>query len=783
MKSAINILFLTILGLPLYVLNGQSLPERFEYKPDDHRLIRGNQENYGFYSFDSIDTIFLQFDQSDYWTQLSNNYEDKIELLASFEYKGINFDSVGVRFKGQTSYFQNNSEKKSFNITLDHYVDDQDIEDYGTINLNNAFGDPSYLREILYLYESKRHLANAKGNYKVLMINGESWGLYINVQQLDKRHVEDWFLDEDATRWRAERTTSGGGGGPGGPPNFGAGTSSLNYLGEDTADYFDHYTLKSSDVSNPWHDLVNATYALNESTDSQLVDSAFKYMDVDAALWFAAHEIVYSDDDGYVNKGGMDYYVYYDIATERLVPIEYDGNSCMNLSHNWSPFYRENNADFPLMNVLLENNALRQRYLAHVRTILAESFDEDYIEGKIDHFKSTLDNYVLTDPQTIYGYSQFENDIEELKTFFSTRLSTINSNSEVQEEGLTIDEVVYFSEGVEFNSPEEYLAVQVQATVVGTPGVSSVILYYGTGFMGHFQKVEMFDDGNHQDGIASDGIYGADIPGQEKGVYVRYYVEAVSANTSGTRSYSPPGAEHDVYTYRVKVANYASDQSLVINELMSSNTTVVSDLDGEYDDWIEIYNKGSQTVDLSGYFLTDDQDELSKWEFPEGTELASGEYLTVWMDKDTLQAGLHANFKLSGNGEIVILLNENQEIIDEVLFNAHITDESYSRMPNGTGGFDWQGPSFGTNNEDGFVSIEEVIVDHNFILFPNPASDQFYIKFVDNEVHTIQIFNIHGQLVYAGRVSGEILEIEAKDWAKGMYLIRMDDQIGKLILK
>ncbi len=785
MKYIKQLLLINVLVLSISQLHGQSLPERFEYQPEEHKLVRGNQENYGFYSFDAIDTIFIQFDQTDYWQQLLNNYSDKIELLASFTYQGESFDSVAVRFKGQTSYLQNNSDKKSFNITLDHFVDDQDIEGYSTFNLNNAFGDPSYLREVLYLYESKRHLASAKANYKVLVINGQSWGLYVNVQQLDKQHVEDWFLDKDATRWRAEKTTSGGSGGPGGggPPNFGAGTSSLNYLGPDTADYFDHYTLKSADISNPWDHLVQATYALNESPDSVLVDSAFKYMDVDAALWFIAHEILYSDDDGYVNKGGMDYYVYYDVATERLVPIEYDGNSGLDISHNWSVFYKEDNADYPLMNVLLANNELRQRYLAHVRTILEESFDANYIDAKIDHFKNKLESYVLTDPEIIYDYSQFLDDIESLKSFFSSRLSTLNSNSEVQEEGLTISAVKHISNGVAFESPLEQEPVQIQATVQGVSTPEKVYVYYGRGFMGHFQKMEMFDDGQHGDESDSDGIYGAEIPGFVKGEYIRYYIESVASNNSGTRSYDPPGAEHDVYTYRVQVAPYAEGSDLVINELMASNSTIVSDPDGEFDDWIELYNNGSTTLDLSGYYLSDNVSNLDKWEFPSGTSLDGGDYLTIWVDKDTLQAGLHTNFKLSGSGEIILLLNENEEIIDEVLFNAHITDESYSRMPNGTGAFDWQGSSFGMNNESGYVSVAEWSSHDEIKLYPNPANSHFFIDFGQEGQHNVLIYNIQGQLVYSNTFIGSQKEILLTGWADGMYLVRMDDQIGKLLLK
>ena len=69
-----------------------------------------------------------------------------------------------------------------------------------------------------------------------------------------------------------------------------------------------------------------------------------QYQDVDATLWHLADEIIFSDDDSYINKGGMDYYVYYDKYNERILPIEYDGNTVFG-NPNWSPFYNEDAID------------------------------------------------------------------------------------------------------------------------------------------------------------------------------------------------------------------------------------------------------------------------------------------------------------------------------------------------------------------------------------------------------------------------------------------------------
>lgn len=137
---------------------------------------------------------------------------------------------------------------------------------------------------------------------------------------------------------------------------------------------------------------------------------------------------------------------------------------------------------------------------------------------------------------------------------------------------------------------------------------------------------------------------------------------------------------------------------VVINELMPVNSTIVADQNGEYDDWVELFNKSSATIDLSGYYLTDSKKNLSKWQLPLGTSIAGNSYLIVWADKDTTQSGLHSNFKLSSLGEKVLFVKPDLTIIDQVEYPAQSLQLSYSRHPNGTGSFIWQTPTFYASN-------------------------------------------------------------------------------------
>lgn len=139
-------------------------------------------------------------------------------------------------------------------------------------------------------------------------------------------------------------------------------------------------------------------------------------------------------------------------------------------------------------------------------------------------------------------------------------------------------------------------------------------------------------------------------------------------------------------------------KNIVINELMAVNSTIVSDQNGEFDDWFELFNLTSEDIDISGYFLSDNDSKPSKWKIPSGTIIKGGEYLVVWADNDTTQAGLHANFKLSSGGEELVFSEPDLTIIDKISYPEQAAELSFSRFPNGTGSFKWQIPTFNVSN-------------------------------------------------------------------------------------
>jgi hypothetical protein len=121
--------------------------------------------------------------------------------------------------------------------------------------------------------------------------------------------------------------------------------------------------------------------------------------------------------------------------------------------------------------------------------------------------------------------------------------------------------------------------------------------------------------------------------------------------------------------------------------------------DGDFDDWIELYNPSDVKKDISGYYLTDSKKNPTKWKFPAGTTINANGYLIVWADEDSTHvSGLHTNYKLSADGENIVLLTPTQEVINLVEYPATVLEQSYARKPNGTGDFQWAAPTFNKSN-------------------------------------------------------------------------------------
>jgi uncharacterized repeat protein (TIGR02543 family) len=142
---------------------------------------------------------------------------------------------------------------------------------------------------------------------------------------------------------------------------------------------------------------------------------------------------------------------------------------------------------------------------------------------------------------------------------------------------------------------------------------------------------------------------------------------------------------------------------LILNEIMSSNSATIADEDGDFEDWIELYNAGTSAVDLEGYGLSDNYAQPFKWVLPAVT-LGAGELLIVWAsgkNRVAPDAPLHTNYGISAAGEEVLLTHPDGTRLDSLPAIAIPTDVSIGRKPDGTS--DWyffSTPTPGYRNSD-----------------------------------------------------------------------------------
>src|SRR5690606_33116635 len=144
---------------------------------------------------------------------------------------------------------------------------------------------------------------------------------------------------------------------------------------------------------------------------------------------------------------------------------------------------------------------------------------------------------------------------------------------------------------------------------------------------------------------------------------------------------------------------------VVVNEIMSSNSSTITDGDGDHSDWIEIYNDSEHPVNLDGFGLSDSEGNPFKWVFPD-VSIQSGDYLLIWASNKNRRvpgAPLHANFAISADGEMILLTAPDSTLMDSFQSSIIGTDISMGRKPDGSGElFFFTSPTPGSaNNTEG----------------------------------------------------------------------------------
>ncbi len=627
--------------------------------------------------------------------RLARQYETNIYLPRLWLDSGATNYHVGARFKGNTSYTLGGA-RKSINLEFDFITPDDDLMHMETVNLNNAAGDETVMREPLFFTVMSQYAAAPRGAMCQLFANGSLWSVYSLVQQENNQLIREWFPSSDGDRWRAPNAPAG---------SFESATSAfVAFFGLNAWYYTNHYILKNTQTNTltALQRLTNAISILNLTPTAQLRDKAEDAWAVDSWLWFLALENIFVDDDSYWNKGA-DYGFYFEVESGRIHPVEHDGNESFtaagSINYALSPVTGATGNNRPLLYKFLPINELRQRYLAHMRTVLKEYFNPAVMTPMINNFHRLSINAIIADPRKGITLTAYTNDLVALKTYVTNRYNFLSSHAELTP---LQPNIIWVSGPSNTVYATNIPTITAQVTSNGGSGVSSVWLYFRDKPYGRFTARQMFDDGAHGDGPAGDNVYGAATTNCPAGNKIHFYIEARANNAAQAAIFSPERAEQVTYDYRVALLAGATTP-VVVNEFMADNVSAYADPQGDHDDWIELRNLTAAPVNLTGLYLTDKSTNPRKWPFPAGTTVPANGYLIVWADENGSDTpALHANFKLSKDGEEILLVDTDangNQVLDSITFGAQQTDVSYGRSAADQDAWTFMPPTPGAANQ------------------------------------------------------------------------------------
>lgn len=726
------------------------------------------------FDINQIHTVNINFYDADWDYQLDSlaslnagTGSGTERILAEVIINGTAFDSCGVRYKGNSS-MDTSKVKNPFNIDLNYTIAGQEYQGKDKIKLANCFTDPSMVREALTYEIANQYMDCPRASFVELSINGNFIGIYTNTESIDNEFLNEHFGTSNNAFFKCDPISF---------ELFGD-NSNLSYH-SDTMAYDTLYDQKSLYGLT---ELQELTYELENNPNT-----IEQFLDVDRALWFLALSSALVHNDGYT-AFAHNFYVY-KMDNGRWSVILWDVNmSFAGLLWNGTGIWPGGETDLveqdpyihiaattyrPLISQLLSIDKYKRMYTAHYKTIIAENISNGSYLQRAQFMSDLISPVVQTELYNEYSFQEFQDNVTVnvgsgwdlrlgLENLMSNRETYLNALPEFQATQPTISNIVVPVE------PNPFTLINITADATNS---NTMTLGYRYNEFDVFTKAPMFDDGAHNDGAAGDGKYGIDI--SILGTDMQYYFYADNA-TAG--AFSPVRAEYEFYHLSPK-------KDLIINELSATNSTIQADLNGDYDDWVEVYNSSDVAVNLSDYHLSDESGNLIKWSFPNFI-LQPDSYFIVWCDDQTGQSGVHANFKLSSAGEGLYLADNLGFLVDYVEYPPQTTDITYGRLPNGTGPFKFLYPTFGTINTTAVgIGENQDVVRNELIIYPNPTTDFVNLQFSNSTNADLMILDLNGKILDRIPFNNSSIEIlDVSTYSKGIYVITDGISLSKKLI-
>ena len=718
-----------------------------------------------FYDPGTIEDIRLYFAQSNWDEILDSLYieGENARLGADVVINNTRYYDVGVRYKGFSS-FSTERAKNPFNIELDYVYKEQNHQGYTKIKLSNVIQDPSFVREVLSYEIARKYMPASKANYANVYVNDVLIGLYSNVASVNNLFLSTHFGSNNNSFIKCN------------PENLeltGENSNLSSSPGQDITNYYPLYKMKS-DGYEGWNDLYAFIDVLNNSPQN-----IASYLNVDRTLWMHAFNYALLNFDSYIGYA-QNYYLYRD-NNGRFNPIVWDLNMSFasyrltDASDYWSgfsiaqakiidPLQHVNSVSVqprPLIRNILTDDTHKRMYLAHIRTIIEENILNQEYAVRAQFYQDLIDSSVLLDTNKFYSYTDFIQNID-------TTVSDLIEYPGIID--LMEDRAAYLSNypgyqgapditNIDFYPATTFAGDDISITAKITGSTNNVLLAYRFSENELFNVISMVDDGTQNDGAIGDSIYGATITNIANTLQYYFYAE----NDSSGR-FSPERAAYEFHEIQSKVRS----SELALNEVMANNLNTEDDQDGEFEDWVELYNNTKYTIPLSGMYLSNESNNLNKWALPYAL-IAPGEFYVIWLDGDTLQSGVHANFELSDAAGELWLSYMDGSVIDSVFYEQSNSVSTMGRYPNGTGSFMEMLPTFSKEN----TLINDGLLSEELFIYPNPANNELNLRINHSYPMVINISSIDGKPVISEMlVEGtKTISLSTIDFAEGIYLV------------
>jgi len=350
-----------------------------------------------FFLGDTVKDVYITISEADWNSMLASPLDEEYHT-AAITYRGVTLEEVAFRAKGNSSLqsvASMNSERYSFKVDMNYYVDGQKLLGMKKINLNNNFKDPSYMRErIAYDMMRSLGLPTPRLAYVNLYINGALHGLYTLVEQVDSEFLEENFANPDGDLYKPDGTGS-----------------DLLWRGENFASY-DGVELKTNEETSDHAAFINMVNELNNGSDLESV------IDVDGFLRYLAVSTAMSNLDSYQGALAHNYYIYEQDGVFSLIPWDLNesfGSFTMGCqdSNAMITFYIDEPtsgtlAERPLIAKLLEYEDYQTTYHGFIQDLIDGVMNPATIAAKIEKTQTLISDHVANDPTAFYSYSQFQ---------------------------------------------------------------------------------------------------------------------------------------------------------------------------------------------------------------------------------------------------------------------------------------------------------------------------------------------------------------------------------------